>query len=211
MKRIVSAATLVISGYFIFTIVRHMIAPGTNTGYTRMLLFACLGAIPISFMMMVAGATGKWSALADQAREAAGGSGPLYALALAGLVTVAVVLPVALLAAAWYAMGLRFGFLFVLFFVPVVTRLATAPAKECAVNGVIQALLFFGAILAGAGIAALVEKRSSTEVYARQVQAFWEGYDSASSARMFFAAALFALANQLIEFGFAIAGLVRGR
>jgi len=191
--------------------VSHMIAPGGNTGYTRMLMFTCLGTIPISFMMMVAGATGKWDALVGLAREAGGGSGPLYALALAGLITVAVVLPVVLLAAAWYMMGLRFGFLFVLFFVPIVMRLVTRPAQECAINGVMQALLFFAAMLIGAGIFAWLEKRSMEGVYAKQVQAIFEGYDYASSGRMFFAATVFALANQLIELGYAIAGLVRGR
>ena len=85
MKRIASGG-LLISVYFIYNIVRHMIAPGGNTGYTRMLMFTCLGTIPISFMMMVAGATGKWDALVGLAREAGGGSGPLYALALAGLI-----------------------------------------------------------------------------------------------------------------------------
>jgi hypothetical protein len=211
MHRIMSAASLLISGYFIAMIVKHMIAPGANTGYTRMLMFACLGTIPISFMMMIAGATGKWSALVGVAREAVGGSGPLYVLALAGLITVAVVLPIVLLAAAWYVMGLRFGFMFVLFFVPVAMRLALSPAKDCALNGVVQALLFFAAMLIGAGIFALLEKHSSAEAYAGQVQAVWEGYDYASSGRMFFAITVFALINQLIEFGFAIAGLVRGR
>lgn len=211
MNRILPATSLLISGYFIFNIVRHMIAPGGNTGYTRMLMFACLGAIPISFMMMVAGATGKWDALVALAREAGGGSGPLYALALVGLITVAVVLPVVLLAAAWYVMGLRIGFMFVLFFVPIAMRLAMSPAQDCAVNGVVQALLFFAAMLIGAGIFALAEKHSLAKAYAEQVQAVWEGYDYASSGRMFFAITVFALINQLTELGFAIAGLVRGR
>jgi hypothetical protein len=211
MNRIMPTAGLLISCYFIAMIVKHMIAPGGNTGYTRMLMFACLGTIPLSFLMMIAGATGKWSALADEARQATGGSGPLYALALAGLIAVAVVLPVVLLAAAWYAMGLRWGFMFVLFFVPVAMRLAMSPARDCAVNGVVQALLFFAAMLAGAGIFALLEKRSLAEPYAKQVQEIWEGYDYASSGRMFFAITAFALINQLIELGFSIAGLVRGR
>jgi hypothetical protein len=211
MNRIMPATSLLISGYFIVMIVKHMIAPGGNTGYTRMLMFACLGTIPLSFMMMIAGATGKWSALFTVAREAAGGSTLLYVLAIIGLVAVAVVLPVVLLAAAWYAMGLRLGFMFVLFFAPVAMRLALSPAKECAVNGVIQALLFFAAMLIGAGIYALLEKHSLEGAYAKQVQAVWEGYDYASSGRMFFAITVFALANQLIELGFSIAGLVRGR
>lgn len=209
MQKISSAVGLLISGYFVVMIVKHMIAPDGNTGYTRMLMFACLGTIPLSFMMMIAGATGKWDALVVEAREAAGGSVPLYVLALAGLITVAVVLPIVLLAAAWYVMGLRFGFMFVLFFVPVAMRLALSPAKNCAGNGVMQALLFFAAMLIGAGIFALLEKHSSAKAYAQQVQAVWEGYDYASSGRMFFAITAFALINQLIEFGFAIAGLVR--
>ncbi len=211
MKRIASAAALLISGYFIFNIVKHMIMPGDNIGYTRMLMFACLGTIPISFMMMIVGGPDSWPVLSGHARDAAGDSGPLYVLALAGLIAVTVVLPIVLLAAAWYMMGLRVGFLFILFFAPVVMRLLTAPAKECIVSGVIQILLFFAAMLIGVGIVAFLEKHSSAGEYAKQVQGVWEGYDYASSARMFFAAAVFALSNQLIEFVYAAAGVLGRR
>ena len=46
MHRIMSAASLLISGYFIAMIMKQMIAPGGNTGYTRMLMFACLAPSP---------------------------------------------------------------------------------------------------------------------------------------------------------------------
>ena len=73
-----------------------------------------------------------------------------------------------------------------------------------------QGLLFFAAMLIGAGIFALLEKYSSGKTFAGQVQAVWEGYDYASSGRMFFAVTVFALLNQAIELGYSIAGLARG-
>ena len=49
-----------------------------------MLLFACLGTICVSFMLMAIGGPDRWPSLAKTAEEAVGGAGPLYYLALAG-------------------------------------------------------------------------------------------------------------------------------
>jgi hypothetical protein len=49
MNRIIAAVNFCISGYFIVNIIRHMIRPGMNSEYTRMLMFACLATIPLVF------------------------------------------------------------------------------------------------------------------------------------------------------------------
>jgi len=205
MNRIVAALNLCISGYFIVTIARHMVSPGDNAGYTRMLLFACLGTICVSFMLMAIGGPDRWPSLAKTAEEAVGGAGPLYYLALAGFVAVGVALPLALLGALAFMLGLRNGFFMVLFFVPVMVRLVTATSQECIKHGVFQALLFFAAMLIGVAVVALLEKYGSgVRVYIDHFHRIWPDYDDMSSARMFFSAGTFAIANQLIEFVYAI-------
>lgn len=208
MNRALAAVRLCITGYFIFNIIRHMIAPGGNTGYTRMLMFACLGTICISFMLMVIGGPDRWPVIAEQAREAAGGSGPLSMLVLAGIITVAVILPIGLLIGLGVLVGLRLSFFMALFFVPVLVRLVTATSQQCMINGVVQMLMFFATMLIGVGIVALLERHTSmVEGYIRHFHKIWPGYDDMSSARMFFAVTTFALANQLVELVYAVLGL----
>jgi hypothetical protein len=209
MTRVLAAIRLCITGYFIYVIVRHMISPGENAGYTRMLLFACLGTICISFMLMTIGGPDRWPSLARVARDAVGGTGPLYILTLAGFITAGVILPLVLLTALGVMLGLRLGFFMVLFFVPVLVRLVMATSQECVKNGVFQALLFFATMLIGVAIVALLEKYGSgVQVYIRHFHIIWPDYDDMSSARMFFSAATFAIANQLIEFVYAVLGLL---
>ncbi len=208
MNRILAALNLFISGYFIITIIRHMVSPGENAGRTRMLLFACLGTICISFMLMAVGGPDRWPLLAKTASEAVGGTGPLYYLTLAGFIAVGAVLPMVLLIGLGIVLGLRLGFFMALFFIPVLVRLVTATSQQCMINGVFQALLFFAAMLIGAGIVAILEKyRSGVKVYIRHFHMIWPGYDDMSSARMFFAATTFAISNQLIEFVYAALSL----
>ncbi|HNW29018.1 MAG TPA: hypothetical protein PKN50_11115 [Spirochaetota bacterium] len=205
MDRLVAAMNLFISGYFIVTIARHVVSPGDNAGYTRMLLFACLGTICVSFMFIAIGGPDRWPSLAKTAGDAVGGTGPLYYLTLAGFVAVGVVLPVVLLGALAFMLGLRNGFFMVLFFVPVMARLVTATSQECIKQGVFQALLFFAAMLLGVAIVALLVKyRSGVQVYIAHFHRIWPDYDDMSSARMFFSAAAFAIANQLIELVYAV-------
>jgi hypothetical protein len=183
-----------------------MVAPGENTGYTRMLLFACMGTICISFMLMVIGGPDRWPLIAEQARVE--GSRPLSMLALAGIITVAVILPICLLIALGVFLGLRLSFFMALFFVPVLMRLVAAPSQQCIINGVVQIMLFFAAMLIGVGIVAFLEKHTyALPVYIKHFHKIWPGYDDMSSVRMFFAAGSFALLNQVIEFVYAIIGI----
>ncbi|HOT46312.1 MAG TPA: hypothetical protein PLM53_16230 [Spirochaetota bacterium] len=199
MNRILTALNLCISGYFIVAIIRHMVSPGENSEYTRMLLFACLGTICVSYMLMVIGGPDRWPSIARVANDAVGGTGPLYCLTLAGLVSVGAVLPLVLLGALGFMLGLRLGLFMVLFFVPILVRLATATSQECIIHGVFQALLFFAAMLLGVGIVAPLEKYGSgVQAFIRHFHRIWPDHDAMSSARMFFAAAVFALANHLI-------------
>jgi hypothetical protein len=206
MDRALAAVRLCITGYFIFNIIRHMIAPGGNTDYTRMLLFACLGTICISLMLMVVGGPDRWPSIVEQAQVE--GSRPLSMLALAGIITTAVILPIGLLIGLGVFLGLRLSFFMALFFVPVLMRLVTATSQQCIINGVIQILLFFATMLIGVGIVALVERHTSAlQGYIRHFHKIWPGYDDMSSARMFFTAGSFALLNQIIEFVYAVLGI----
>lgn len=84
MNRIAAIVNLAVSGYYLYSLLSHAIHPGDNTGFTRMLMFACIATIPLVFMLVMVGGSERWPALLAQARELArGGLGSW--LMLAGL------------------------------------------------------------------------------------------------------------------------------
>ena len=108
MYRAAAGASLLISGYYIVTIVTHLVRPGDNTGYTRMLMFVCLATIPLGFMMAMIGGRDRLPLLASKAREMLRG-GPASVLVLAGLVLLLLVMPAGMLAGIWLGMGLAWA------------------------------------------------------------------------------------------------------
>lgn len=196
MNRIIAAVNFCISGYFIFNIFRHMVRPGMNSGYTRMLMFACLATIPIVFLLMMVGGKERWLFLLERAREMAGG-GPLMILLLVGLVLLLIVLPLGMLAGIWYGMGFQFGTLFMLYFVPIISRLVFNTTQQSVVSAITQGLLFFVSFLIGISIVGIMERFGpGVQVYDDHLQLVWPGYRDA--AKMFFSVCIFALINQLI-------------
>ena len=196
MSRIIAAVNFCISGYFIVTIIRHMIRPGMNSEYTRMLMFACLATIPLVFMLMMVAGRERWLFLLDRGREMAGG-GPLMVLLLVGLVIVLVLMPLGMLAGIWYGMGFEFGTMFILYFVPIISRLIFNTPQESILSAITQGLLFFASFLIGISIVAILERAGSgAQVYETHLQLVWPDYRDA--AKMFFSVCVFALINQLI-------------
>ena len=196
-----AAVSLFINGFFIYNIIRHMIRPGGNVGYTRMLMFVGLATIPMVFLMGLAGGRDRWPFLLDIAKEVVG-SGPFQLPGVVGLAAVVIVLPLAVFAAIWIMMELRSGLLFILYFVPLFLRMALEPASECIKTVIIQVLVFFGSIFIVLGIVYFLKRHGTgVEKYAEHVQIIWADYDIESSVNMFFWVHMFALINQLIEFG----------
>ena len=196
MNRIIAAVNFCISGYFILNIIRHMIRPGMNSEYTRMLMFACLATIPLVFMLMMVAGKERWLYLLDRGRDLAGG-GPLMVLLLVGLVILLVLMPLGMLAGIWYGMGFEFGTLFVLYFVPLISRLIFNTPQESIVSAVTQGLLFFASFLMGISIVAILSRfGSGSQLYETHLQLVWPDYRDA--AKMFFSVCVFALINQLI-------------
>jgi hypothetical protein len=206
MNRIIAAVNFCISGYFIVNIIRHMIRPGINSGYTRMLMFALLATIPLVFMQMMVAGRERWLFLLERAKEMAGG-GPLMILLLAGLVILAIVLPLGMLAGIWYGMGFHFGTLFILYFVPIISRLIFNTTQQSVVSAIMQGLLFFASFLIGISIIGTMERfGSGVQVYDTHLQLVWPGYRDA--AKMFFSVCVFALTNQLIAVYYEVQSLL---
>lgn len=206
MNRIIAAVNFCISGYFIVNIIRHMIRPGMNSGYTRMLMFALLATIPLVFMLMLVSGRERWVFLLERAKEMAGG-GPLMILLLAGLVILLIVLPLGMLAGIWYGMGFQFGSLFILYFVPIISRLIFNTTQQSVVSAITQGLLFFASFLIGISIVGLMERfGSGVQIYDDHLQLVWPGYRDA--AKMFFSVCVFALANQLIAVYYEVQSLL---
>ena len=198
MNKLVAALNLGISGYFIVNIVMHMIRPGDNTGYTRMLMFACLATIPLAFMMILVGGRDRWPMLLAEFKALAAG-GPISWLLLMGLILLLILLPLALLVGTWYGMGLRFGSMFILYLTPVFLRLAIAPVSDAIKTGLVLILILFASFFIGLGIVWFFKRfLSGIEIYQRHLQVIWPDYRDA--AKMFFSVCVFALLNQLIEF-----------
>ena len=55
LQRIVSLVNLAITGFYIYSLIMHVIRSEGNIGYTRMLMFACLATIPVTFMLAMVG------------------------------------------------------------------------------------------------------------------------------------------------------------
>ena len=208
MNRIAAAVNLCISGFYIFNVLLHTFRPGENTGYTRMLIFTCLATIPMVFMLAMIGGKDRWPYLFTLAKELAN-SGPLSLMLLVGLAVLLVLMPLGMLVGIWFGMGLRFGSLFILFFVPVITRLAFGTAQDSIMAAIVQGLIFFASFFIGIGIVSILERfPSGVGTYETHLQVLWPGYRDA--AKMFFSICIFALINQAIEFRHALIALWRG-
>ncbi len=160
MSRVEAAANLCITGYYLFHIIHHIFRPGTNIGYTRMLMFACLATIPMVFMLMMVGGKDRWPDLLAHARELAHG-GPMAVMLLAGLGILLVGMPIGMLVGVWYGMGLRFGALFILYFAPMIMRLAFNTTQASVLTAIVQGVTFFASFFMAVGIVMIVEKLPS--------------------------------------------------
>ncbi len=200
MKYVTAALSLCVTGFYVYGSFAHMINPGDNIGYTRMLMFACLATIPLAFIMVFV--VGRWPLLIDLAKNLAKG-GPSSVLLLIGLAVLIVLMPLGMLLALWSGMGLRFGLLFILYFVPLAQRLATAPAEIAVKTAIMDIVLYFLAFFVGIGLVYVVDLlHFRMGVYERHLQLIWPGYEDA--AKMFFGVCVFAILNQLIEFRYAL-------
>jgi hypothetical protein len=128
---------------------------------------------------------------------------------LVGLAVLLVLMPIGMLVGIWFGMGLRFGSLFILFFVPVITRLAFGTTQDSIMTAIVQGLIFFASFFIGIGIVTILERfPSGVGTYETHLQILWPGYSDA--AKMFFSICIFALINQAIEFRHALIALFRG-
>lgn len=208
MNRAQAAANLAIAGFFIFNIVRHMIRPGGNIMYTRMLMFVCLATIPMVFMLGPLGGHDRWPFLLDKAREIAG-TGPYAWLTIAGLAVLMIILPLVIFIGIGFMMDLRSGLFFAMYFFPLVMRFALEPSRACIGTAVIHVVNFFVSVFVMIGIVYFVGRYGpGVGMYERHLHKIWPGYGTA--ANMFFWVCSFALLNQLVEFGRALLGLLRG-
>ncbi|HEY3276347.1 MAG TPA: hypothetical protein VGJ94_06980 [Syntrophorhabdaceae bacterium] len=205
MNRIMAVVSLCISGYYACNVLRHMISPGMNVGYTRMLLFACLATIPLVFLLLMVGGKDRLLFFFTHRREMIGG-GPAAILLLAGLVLVLIFLPVGMLVGIWFGMGFHFGSLFLLYFVPLIIRLIFGSTKDSILAAIIQGLTFFFSFFLGICLVAILERYFwGADTYGEHFQLLWPGYRDA--AKVFFSVSIFALLNQLMEFRHALVSL----
>ncbi len=183
-----------------------MIRPGNNTGYTRMLMFACLATLPLIFLMgMIAGRVelifefnlpGEWSDFTFQEWYILIG---MFLLLL---------LPLALLAGLCITLTLRLAFVLIFYLVPAFSRLLLATPDEAIIFGFIQISLFMASIVIGALIVEFLKRHGSgAETYQKHLQEILPGYNTA--ANMFFSVCVFALSNQLIECAYSLFALLR--
>ena len=205
LQRIVSLVNLAITGFYIYSLIMHVIRPEGNIGYTRMLMFACLATIPVGFMMAMVGGQDRLPVLFRGLKEL-GQAGPAEMAVVVGVIFILVVMPLGMLVGVWFGMGLKFGTLFLIFFVPLLLRLTLTSAKSSTDLAVYQALLYFGAFFAAIALVRLLGVvRIDLIPYEQNVQAIWPGYGDA--AVMFFAVWLFAITQQVMEFRYALISL----
>ena len=205
LQRIVSLVNLAITGFYIYSLIMHVIRPEGNIGYTRMLMFACLATIPVGFMLAMVGGQDRLPVLFRGLKEL-GQAGPAEMAVVVGVIFILVVMPLGMLVGVWFGMGLKFGTLFLLFFVPLILRLTLTSAKSSTDMAVYQALLYFGAFFAAIALVRLLGMaRADLGPYEQSVQAIWPGYGDA--AVMFFAVWLFAISQQVMEFRYALMSL----
>ena len=205
MQRTVILINLAVTGSYISSLIMHVVRPGQDAGYTRMLMFACVATIPIAFLFAMIGGQERWPVLLQGLKQV-GRMGASGTAVVIGVVFLLVVLPSGMLIGVWFGMGMKSGTLFLLFFVPLVLRLTLISGKSSINLAVHRVLLYFGAFV---GAIALVRLLTLTGVdlrpYEQSVQTVWPGYGHA--AIMFFAAWLFALAHHATEFRHALMGL----
>lgn len=206
MDRVGAAVNLCISVYFTFRIIRHMLKPGNDTGQTRMLMYACLATIPLTFfMLMVAGRQEVFREFGMPAGFAE------YVwhnwLLFAGIILL-YLLPFALLGGLSFMLDMRNRLLLFLFLIPTLSRLAFAPAQESMIAAIVQTMVFLGSIVAGALLAGALDKwGKGTAAQEKNLQMILPGYRTA--ANMFFGVCVFALMNQCIEFVYALIRLIK--
>lgn len=206
MDRASAIVNLGITVYFIYTITRHMIRPGTNVAFTRMLMFSGLGIIPITFLMLMV--AGRVEIIREFGLPGAWSDFGFLDWLLAFGMSLLALLPLALLAGLWFMMGFRMGFYFFLFLVPVGSRLVFMPNRDLAISALVQILLFFACIFITMGIVHVVNRYfGGTGAYEKHIHKIWPGYGTA--ANMFFWVCTFAVSTQLIEFIRALATLIR--
>ncbi len=202
MQRIVILINLAITGSYIYSLIMHVIRPGQNVGYTRMLMFATLATIPVCFLLAMVGGQERWPVLLQGLKQV-GQMGISGKAVVAGVVFLAVIMPLGMLVGVWFGMGLKFGAAFLLFFAPLVLRVTLISADSSINLAVHRVLLYFGAFVAAIILVRLLGMaRVELRPYEQNVQAVWPGYGQA--AIMFFAAWLFAVVQQVMEFRYAL-------
>ena len=205
LQRIIPLINVVVTGFYIYSLVMHVIRPGGNAGYTRMLMFALVGSIPVIFMLAMIGGHDRLPVLFQGLKEMAK-TGPSGIAAVVGVVFVLIVMPLGMLVGVWFGLGLKFGSLFLLFFVPLLLRLMFIESKSSTNMAVYQALIYFGAFFAAIILVRVLGMiRVDLKPYEQSVQVVWPGYGQA--AIMFFAVWLFAMIQQVMEFKYAIVSL----
>jgi hypothetical protein len=87
--------------------------------------------------------------------------------------------------------------MFILYFVPIISRLIFNTTQQSIVSAITQGLLFFVSFLIGISIVAIMERfGSGAQLYDAHLQLVWPDYRDA--AKMFFSVCVFALINQMI-------------
>ncbi len=207
VNQVLAVVNLGIAGFYGVTILWHMFHPGENIEYTRMLMFVCLGTIPMVFMLALFGGYDRWMLWSDQLREWAR-HGFWTLIAVLGLLLVLCLLPVGLLLGVWFGMGLKFGLLFLLYFLPLGVRMVTTSSKASTEAAIMQTILYFTSFFLGIGITAVVSRLpGGVTVYEQHVQKIWPNYSDA--AKVFFSVSMFALVNQMLEARHALIFLLR--
>jgi hypothetical protein len=206
LQRLMALANLGIAGFYSYSVIQHLLRPGDNTGYTRMLLFACFASIPMIFMMVMVGGHDRWPALL-QLVKVVQGQGAIGWFALVGIIFVVVLMPLGFLLMLWHSLGLKFGGLFLLYFLPFFIRLFFSSAKESTQLALQQILLYFGAFFAAMAVMAVLQGMNvDTLAFQDNMHAVWPKTRSSTldsnntDGIYFFGICLFALANQVIEF-----------
>ena len=207
MQRAVSLVNLMITGSYIIFLILYVFRPAQNAGSTRMLMFAFLANIPVVFMLAMIGGCDRWPVLYEGLKTV-GQTGASGIAVVIGVIFLLVVMPAGMLVGIWYGLGLKFGTMFLLFFVPLILRLTLTPAGSSVRMAVYQALLCFGSFFAGFVLVRLLSAmRVELEPYIRNVQTVWPDYGDA--AILFFATWVFAILHQIMEFKYALTELFR--
>ncbi len=205
LNKTVALLTLLISGFYLYSLVLHILHPEDNFGYTRMLMFVWVATLMLVPMLGLIGFY-TWPGLVQmtQGLLTKGASGWAQAAGIWFLLTV---LPLGTMVIVWFCMDLKFGSLFLLFFVPLVMRLLFSDSQAFKVAALTQAVLFFGSIFAALAILRLLAHfQIDSGAYARSVLAVRPDWSDA--AMLFFSVTLLALGNQVIEFTHALLALL---